>query len=147
MEQADVENDNGVEQEIFSTRELRSKPLKNCLKAFILQHVCNHYDVAAIRALVKKNSKNEIWKTRRVIEDEFDNDRHIAGFFSCVTALKQKVDEKEEETPGISFWVMFDWPEYSLSAYENHLTKIIVAQDLDVLSCKAIKRRSKNFLF
>ena len=126
-----------------SKQELRFVPLQNALKAFVVDHVCKYFTVACIRALLNENSKKEIWTTRQVIEESFAKDPHIVGFFSCGTALKTKVGEEYKELPGISFWVIFDWPECGITNYENHLSKLVMKSGLDLYNCKAVRGRSK----
>lgn len=120
-------------------KELKSCVLKSALKSFILSQVTNHYEVAAVRTLVKE--KNEIWLVRRTMEESLSKQKHVVGFISCLTALKTK--ESKEPMPGISFWVIFDWPEYGIQGYENHLTKLFLKERADLYSCKAVRGRSK----
>ena len=82
-----------------------------------------------------------------MIEEKLKADSHIVGFFSCGTVLPQKVDGKEDDVPGMAIWVMFDWPGYGLSAFENYLSRLIIKIGLDLLSCKAVHRRSKFKFF
>ena len=124
-------------------KELRSPPLKQALKCFVTDHICKYYEVASIRALLKRDTKKELWEARQLMETTLKADNHIVGFFSCGTALSQKVDGKQDDVPGLAFWVMFDWPEYGLSAFECYLSKLILKTGLDLLSCKAVKGRSK----
>ena len=121
--------------------ELRCIPLKAALKCLVVQQISSFYQVAFIRALIKEG-ESKVWKVRQVFEDKLK-----VGFFSCATASKQKNQHKgsEEikEVPGVSFWVMFDWPEHGLTAFENHLTKMFLSSGLSLLSCKAVKRQGK----
>ena len=125
------------------TKELRSNPLKQALKCFVTANVCKYYEVASIRALLKQGDKNEIWEARQLMEAILTNEQRVVGFFSCGTALSQKVKGDSEEVPGLAFWVIFDWPEYGLNAFENYLSKLILKTGLDLLSCKAVRGRSK----
>ena len=45
--------------------------------------------------------------------------------------------------PGISLWIVFNWPESGLAAFEEYISKEILAADLDLRSCKAIQGRGK----
>ena len=88
-------------------------------------------------------------------------------FFSCITALKDKKkkskdkkfnkDDNETDSeagdenhsdevfcPGIAFWIVFDWPESGLAAFEEYISKEILSAVLDIHSCKAIRSRGKN---
>ena len=73
------------------------------------------------------------------MESTLDKEGHVVGYFSCGLALSTKVDGESDDVPGLAFWVIFDWPEYGIGAFENYLSKLI----LDILSCKADKGRSK----
>ena len=138
--------DDDQEIDLISKRELRCVPLKAALKCLVVQQISSFYQVASIRALIKEG-ESEIWKVRQVFEDKLRGESHVVGFFSCATALKQKNQhkggEEVKEVPGVSFWVMFDWPEHGLTAFENHLTKMFLSSGLSLLSCKAVKGRGK----
>ena len=159
------------------TRQLRSIKLKNYLKSYICPNVLNYYDIAAVRVLIEESS-DEIWLTRRTLEELFGKEEHIVGFISCLTALRiskpkkakkrknneaddddhdVEKDEEENDTTetdtreedvyaGISFWVIFDWPQYGLQAYENHLAKTVLKANMNLISCKSIKGRGKTLL-
>ena len=43
----------------------------------------------------------------------------------------------------MAFWVMFDWPEYGIVAYENHLTQLFLSLGVTNIEAKAVKARSK----
>ena len=79
-------------------------------------------------------------------------------FFSCITAIlegnhgkqnrplnKDSSNSKDENVaeqifcPGISLWNMFNWPESGLTAFEEYISKEILAAGLDLRSCKAIQ--------
>ena len=83
-------------------------------------------------------------------------------FFFCITALSKGNHRKknqrsnkdssnsEDETvaeqilcPGISLWIVFNWPKSGLTAFEKYLSKEILAVGLDLRSCKAIPGRGK----
>ena len=137
----DDEDDKSIE--VKSKQELRCAPLKNALKTFVVDHISKYFTVACMRALIRMESEKEIWTIRQVIEECFAKDDHVVGFFSCGTALKTKVGGEFKEMPGISFWVMFDWPECGIAAYESHLSKLVMEAGLDLYNCKAIRGRSK----
>ena len=131
---------------IKGTGELRNKPLESALKAFVTNHVTKYYTVAAVRALVNLDAKEEIWKIRQIIEGSLSKDPHVVGFFSCGTCIetKKKEESARKNVPGISFWVIFDWPQYGIKAYENHLSKLMINSNMDVFACRAISGRSKS---
>ena len=45
--------------------------------------------------------------------------------------------------PGISLWIEFNWPESGMAAFEEYISKEILAAGLDLRSCKAIRGRGK----
>ena len=120
-------------------KEMKSIVLKSALKSFVLSHVTNHYEVAAVRLLVEV--KNDIWLVRRRMEEKLANLKEVVGFISCLTALK--TSDHKEPLPGISFWVIFSWPEYGIQAYEDHITKLFLKEQVDLYSCKAVRGRSE----
>ena len=155
---------------ITPKRQLRNNFFKNGLKSYLLPCIMGNYEVAAVRALVKDEA--EPWYERRKLEEILIKDEHIVGFFSCITAIfvttasaikakanlseedravfLQRLKEKQHDVredviyPGVAFWVIFDWPQYGLSAFENHLSKIFMESGLDLLSTSAIRGRG-NF--
>jgi len=42
---------------------------------------------------------------------------------------------------GISFWVIFDWPQYGLAGYENYISKLFFENGIDLQSCNAVRSR------
>ena len=135
------------EDEFVSKRELRCRPLEAGLRSLIAQHIKEFYQVATVRALIKKYNDVEIYKVRELFENKLKTEKHVVGFISCITGLRQKEKEEWREVPGVSFWVIFDWPEYGLSAYESHLTKLFLSTGLSNLSCKAVRAKSKYLLY
>ena len=114
------------------------------LKCTVAQPISNFYQVVAIRALIKQGENSpEIWRVRQLLEGKLKSENKVVGFFSCPTALQQVVGGKKIEVPGMAFWVMFDWPEYGLTAFESHLTKLCLSCGISNLECKAVKARSK----
>ena len=39
---------------------------------------------------------------------------------------------------GISFWIVFTWPEYSTSSFEENISRKFLVAGFDLISCKAI---------
>ena len=81
---------------------------------------------------------------------------------SCITALERKLSKKrknDDETqesdneqeyegkivPGVALWIAFDWPQYGMAAYENHIRKIFLAENVNPLDCTAIRGRGTIF--
>ena len=68
--------------------------------------------------------------------------------------VKRKVNDEDEPAEdkevdvrktalhiGISFWVIFDWQNYGLSAYENRVSKLFLESKVDLITCKALRGR------
>ena len=109
---------------------LRRKPLWQALKCFVTTNVCKYYEVASVQALLKRDGDLELWDVRQKLETTLALEKNIVGFFSCGTVLTQKVKNgHSNETPGLAFWVIFDWPEYGISALETYLSKLILKLD------------------
>ena len=149
-------------------RQLRSKVIKNALKAFVVGTLTKKYQVCAVRSLcISGTGKEKIWLTRRMLENLLEQNPYVVCFFSCITALKDKKkkskdkkfnkDDNETDSeaddenhsdevfcPGIAFWIVFDWPESGLAAFEEYISKEILSAVLDIHSCKAIRSRGKN---
>ena len=118
--------------------QLRSNVIKNALKAYVVGPFTLKYQVCAVRSLfVDGVSKEKIWITRRLLERFLEENLYVVYFFSCITALSEGKHGKnnqrsnkdssnsEDETvavqifcPGISLWIVFNWPESGLSAFE-----------------------------
>ena len=127
-------------------KELKCALVKTTLKSFVTQHVSKYYQAAAIRVMMPTGSKTGVWLARQQLEQRFSNEPQIVGFFSCATALYGvKKDEEQQTIAGVSFWVMFDWPDMAIESYECHLTKIVSETGLDIVHCKAVKGRGKSF--
>ena len=55
-------------------------------------------------------------------------------------------DECEEitqhlNTPGIDFWIVFDWPQFVTSCFEQQLSKTFMEAGVNLISCTAIRPR------
>ena len=134
--------------DVVPKKEIRSESLKNGLKAYICSHVVKYYEVAAVRAILKEG-EGELFSKRILVEKKLAEDSHVVGFISCLTALDQVLKgrngaQDKKVMAGISFWVCFDWPQYGITAFENHLTKLILSCDLELHSCKAVRGRGIN---
>ena len=74
------------------------------------------------------------------MEKVLEDNEHIVCFFSCITAMVEKKNTKarkrrrddsgssEEDAEesvnnncGISFWIVFNWPEYGISSFAEHI--------------------------
>ena len=75
--------------------------------------------------------------------------------FSCITTMVEKKntnarrrrnnsgssEEYGEEyinnNCGISFWIVFHWPEYGISSFAEHISREFLTAEFDLISCKA----------
>ena len=81
-------------------------------------------------------------------------------FFSCITAIvenkkakagKRRNDsgsseedmEESSNNCGISFWIVFNWPEYGISSFAEHISRELLTAEFDLISCKAIRPRGR----
>ena len=90
---------------------------------------------------------------------------YVVCFFSCMTALSERKYRKKnrrskkdssnskDETvseqifcPGMSLWIVFNWPEFRLAAFEEYISKEILAAGLGLRSCKAVRGRGSSSL-
>ena len=108
-----------------------------------MDHLTKFYTVAAVRALVNFKSGDQIWKTRQVLEETLSNDSHVVAFFSCGTSIETKKNNESTHIPGVTFWIVLDWPECGLKAYETYFSKLMVSSKLDLISCKGVRGRRK----
>ena len=44
---------------------------------------------------------------------------------------------------GISFWIVFNWSEYGISSFAEHISREFLTVEFDLISCKAIRSRRK----
>ena len=144
-------------------RQLRSNVIKNALKTSVVGPLTPKYQVRAVRSLcVDGVSKEKFWITRCLLKSLLEENPYAVCFFSCITAIpegnhgkqnrpsnKDSSNSKDENVaeqifcPGISLWNMFNWPESGLTAFEEYISKEILAAGLDLRSCKAIQGRGK----
>ena len=144
-------------------RQLRRNVIKNALKASVVGPLTSKYEVCAVRSLcVNGILKEKTWITRRLLESLLEENPYVLCFFSCITALsgrnhgkKNRQSNKdsrnsEDETiaeqifcAGISLWIVFNWPEFGLPAFEEYISKETLAAGLVLRSCKAVRGRGK----
>ena len=144
-------------------RQIRSNVIKNALKTYVVGPLESKYQVCAVRYLcVDGLSKEKIWMTKRLLESLLEENSYVVCFFSCITALSEgnyrkknrwsnkDSNNSEEETvaeqifcPGISLWILFNWPDSGLAAFEEYISVEILAAGLDLRSYKAIRGRGK----
>ena len=72
-------------------------------------------------------------------------------FFSCITAMvenktakaekrrhdsgssEENVEESSSNNCGISFWIVFNWPEYGILSFAEHISREFLTGELDLL--------------
>ena len=110
--------------------------------------------------MVFQNKK--IWIAKRLLESLLEENPYLVCFFSCITVLlegnhgkisrlsNKNTSNSEDEAvaeqiffPGISLWIVFNWTESELAAFEENISKEILAAGFDLRSCKAIRGRGK----
>ena len=129
-------------------RELKCALIKTSLKSFVVNTVSKYYQAAAIRVMIPHQSGTEVWHARLKLEERLNSEPRVVGFFSCGTCLcSYKKDDENKTIAGISFWIMFDWPEVGIEAFEGHLNRLALEVGLDTIHCKAVKGRGKIELF
>ena len=82
-------------------------------------------------------------------------------FFSCITSMVEqkkakarrirndsRSSEKDGEefnnnNCGISFWIVFNWPEYGILSFAEHISREFLTAEFDLISCKTIRSRGK----
>ena len=145
-----------------ATKELRSSLIRNSLKSFVLAPLIRKFKVCAVRAIyIGTLSKENIWLQRRKTEKLLQDNEHIVYFFSGITVMvenkKAKAgnmrndsgsseDDEEESSSNInsiSFWIVFNWPEYGISSFAEHISRGFVTAEFDLISCKAIRSRDR----
>ena len=82
-------------------------------------------------------------------------------FFSCITAMvenkktkagkrrndsgssEEDVEESSNNNCDISFWIVFNWPEYGISSFAEHISREFLTAEFDLISCNAIRSRGR----
>ena len=147
-----------------AAKELRSNLIRNSLKSFVVSPLIKKFQVCAVRAICIVNlSKENIWLQRRKMEKVLEDNEHIVCFFSCITAMVEKkktkarrrrrrddsgsseedAEESVNSNCGISFWIVFNWPEYGILSFAEHISREFLTAEFDLISCKAIRSRGK----
>ena len=143
-----------------AAKELRSSLIRNSLKSFVVAPLIRKFQVCAVRAIcVGTLNKENIWLQRRKMEKLLEDNEHIVCFFSCITAMvenkkakagkrrndsgssEEDMEESSSNNCGISFWIVFNWPEYGISSFAEHISRGFLTAEFDLISCKAIRSR------
>jgi len=128
---------------VKTKKEIRSNVLKSALKSFVIDHVSNKYEVAAVRIILQHDDGQELWLTRQKTEAALYRDKNVVAFISCLTAIEvQKKKILMLELRSGLFLIGHSTP---VGAYESHLTKMFLKESCILYSCKAIRGRSKFF--
>ena len=94
-----------------------------------------------------------------MMEKLLEDNEHIV-FFLCITAMvrykkakagtrrndsgsSKKDIEESSNNCGSSLWIVFNWPEYSISSFAEHISREFLTAEFDLISCKAIGSRGR----
>ena len=95
------------------------------------------------------------------MEKLLEDNEHIVCFLSCITAMvenkkakagkrrndsvssKENMEESSSNNCDISFWTVFNWPEYGISPFAEHTSREFLMAEFDLVSCKAIRSRGR----
>ena len=56
---------------------------------------------------------------------------------------EEDVEESSSNNCGISFWIVFNWPEYGISSFAEDISREFLTADFDLISCKAIRSKGR----
>ena len=132
--------------------------MRNSLKSFVVAPLIRKFEVCAVRAIcIGTLSKENIWLYGRKMENLLEDN----VFFSCIFAMvgnkkakagkrrndsgssEEDVEECSSNNYGISFWIVFNWPEYGISPFAEHISREFLTAEFDLISCKAIRSRGR----
>ena len=123
-----------------AAKELRISLMRNSLKSFVVSSLIRKFQVCAVRVICMGNlSKENIWLERRKMEKVLEDNEDIVCFFSCIIAMVEQKKAKPRRTRNdsgsseedgeefdnnncaISVWIVFNWPEYGISSFAEHI--------------------------
>ena len=55
----------------------------------------------------------------------------------------EKDVEESSNNCGSSLWIVFNWPEYSISSFAEHISREFLTAEFDLISCNAIRSRGR----
>ena len=135
-----------------AVKELRSSLIRNSLKSFVVSALIRKFEVSAVRAICTGTlSKENIWLQRRKMEKLLEDNEHIVCFFLCITAMvdnkkakagkrrndsgssEEDMEESSSNNCDISFWIVFNWPEYGILSFAEHISREFLTGELDLL--------------
>ena len=145
-----------------AAKELHSSLIRNSLKSLLVSPLIRKFQVCAVRAIRIGNlNKENIWLQRRKMEKVLEDNEHIVCFLPCITAMVEKKKAKARRTRNdsgsseedgkefnknncsICFWIVFNWPEYGISSFAEHISREFLTVEFDLISCKTIRSRGK----
>ena len=139
-----------------ATKELRSSLIRNSLKQFAVSLLIRTFQVCAVRVICIGNlSKENIWLQRRKMEKVLEDNEHIVFFFVYYCygrkeesrndsgSSEEAGEESSNNNCGISFWIVFNWPEYGISSFADNISRKFLTAEFNLISCKAIRSRGK----
>ena len=95
------------------------------------------------------------------MEKLLHDNEHIVCFFSCITAMvenkkgkagkrindsessEKDVEESSYNNCGISFWIVFNSPEYDISSFAEHISRKFLTAEFDLISYKVVRSRGR----
>ena len=145
-----------------AAKELRSSLIRNSLKSFVVSPLIRKFQVCAVRTIcIGILSKENMWLQRRKMEKLLEDNEHIVCFFSCITAMvenkkgkagkrindsessEKDVEESSYNNCGISFWIVFNSPEYDISSFAEHISRKFLTAEFDLISYKVVRSRGR----
>ena len=118
--------------------------------------------MCAVRAIRIGNlSKENKWLQRRKMEKVLEDNEYIVRSFFVhycyggtekAKTRRARNDSGSSEEDGeefnnnncaISFWIVFNWPEYGISSFAEHIPREYLTAEFDLISCKTIRSRGK----
>ena len=58
-------------------------------------------------------------------------------------STEEDIEESSSNNCGISFWIVFNWPEYGISSFAEHISREFLTTGFDLISYKATRSRRR----
>ena len=104
---------------------------------------------SCITALQEKSTG----KRKHALEEESRKRKYIPNNESDVEESESEEDEESVANvgekvnyPGVSFWIVCNWPEYGIEKIELELTKQFLEAGLNIRKCRAVRSRGSFIL-
>ena len=133
-----------------ATKELHSSLIRNSLKLFLVAPLIRKLQVCTVRVTCAGTLNEEnIWLQRRKMEKLLEDNEHIVCFLGKAGkrrndsgSSEEDMEESSSNNCGISFWIVFNWPQYSISSFAEHISREFLTAEFDLIFCKShtIKR-------